>query len=45
MSDSEFEEPEELRKLTAGRSPTREMREQREIEPGHFVVCHLYDQK
>ena len=32
MSDSEFEEPEELKKLTAGRSPTREMREQHEIE-------------
>ncbi len=22
-----------------------EVPEQREIEPGHFVVCHLYDQK
>jgi len=32
MSDSEFEEPEELKRLTAGRSPTREMREQHEIE-------------
>ena len=32
MSDSEFKEPEELKKLTAGRSPTREMREQHEIE-------------
>ena len=32
VSDSEFEGPKMLKKLMAGRSPTREIREQHEIE-------------
>ena len=31
-----YANPELLRRLT---------REQKEIEPGHYVVCHLYDDK
>ena len=31
-----YGDPDLLRRLT---------REQKEIEPGHYVVCHLYDDK